>query len=64
MTEGLSVQEQIQVITYKLQGRVPMAGLEVDTGAKEGQDVEDRVVTALSWNLADVRRTGSQGPQN
>lgn len=48
MTEGLSLQEQIQVITYKIQARVSMAGVEVDTGVKEGQDVEDRMVTAFS----------------
>lgn len=64
MTEGLSLQEQIQVITYNIQDGVLMAGVEVDTGVKEGQDVEDRMVTAFSWNLAAVRRTGSQGPQN
>lgn len=40
MTEGLSLQEQIQVITYKVQGRVLMAGVEVVIGAKAGQDVE------------------------
>lgn len=48
MTEGLSLQEQIQVITSKIQAGVSMAGVEVDTGVKEGQDIEDRMVTAFS----------------
>lgn len=48
MTEALGLQEQIQVITCKIQAGVLMAGVEVDTGVKEGQDVEDRMVTAFS----------------